>query len=68
MSEFEAKGYIDDIIHTLRIMRRTAVDQEKLTNYISALEIAYQKLDKSKKFTTKPELDQITIEDLLQKA
>ena len=45
MTEVEAKGYIDDMIRMFKIMKRTSADPDKLRNYISALDIAYAKLN-----------------------
>ena len=67
MTEAEARNCIDDIIHTLRIMRKTAVDQEKLTNYICALELAYAKLAPIKQPQTAVQFPgQVDIEDYIK--
>ena len=70
MTEVEAQCYIDDLISMLQIMKRTSADKDKLSKYISALDIAHTKLDsqcqKSKNCQDVQFPGQIDIEDYIK--
>lgn len=68
MTEVEALQSIDDLIQTLKIMKRTSIDAELLSKYISALDFVYTKMSLGTKIKNSVDLQfdgQITIDEVI---
>lgn len=68
MTEVEALQSIDDLIQTLKIMKRTSIDAELLSKYISALDFVYTKMSLGTKIKNNVDLQfdgQITIDEVI---
>lgn len=68
MTEVEALQSIDDLIQTLKIMKRTSIDAELLSKYISALDFVYTKMSLGTKIKNSVNLQfdgQITIDEVI---